>query len=117
MDLKALLNPADDSQTSTKDSHSFIDRKSHSLIERTGHSRSKRKRTSPDQLVILNSVFQASRYPSTEKRQELAVQLGMSPRAVQIWFQNKRQNAKVKEEEAEIFGNVIPNGSIRSTSS
>ena len=29
--------------------------------------------------------------PSFEKRQALAHQLGMTPRSVQIWFQNRRQ--------------------------
>ncbi|KAJ3041266.1 hypothetical protein HDV00_009659 [Rhizophlyctis rosea] len=35
-----------------------------------------------------------SEYPSTETRQKLGKKLGMTPRAVQIWFQNKRQKRK-----------------------
>lgn len=50
----------------------------------------KRKRASPDQLAVLNRVFSQTYFPSTEVRRALGKQLGMSPRTVQIWFQNKR---------------------------
>lgn len=55
----------------------------------------KRRRASPAQLQILSSVFdQTGGFPSTELRRQLAVQLGLTPRTVQIWFQNKRQSLK-----------------------
>ncbi|KAL0096672.1 Homeodomain-like DNA binding domain-containing transcription factor, partial [Phycomyces blakesleeanus] len=54
----------------------------------------KRKRASPSQLSVLNRVFNQTYFPSTELRIELGKQLGMSPRTVQIWFQNKRQSAR-----------------------
>ncbi|KAG2190100.1 hypothetical protein INT46_008757 [Mucor plumbeus] len=53
--------------------------------------KAKRKRASPNQLVVLNRIFSQTYFPSTEIRIELGKQLGMSPRTVQIWFQNKRQ--------------------------
>ncbi|KAI8990070.1 hypothetical protein BDB01DRAFT_779926 [Pilobolus umbonatus] len=53
--------------------------------------KAKRKRASPNQLVVLNRIFNQTYFPSTEIRIELGKQLGMSPRTVQIWFQNKRQ--------------------------
>lgn len=53
--------------------------------------KAKRKRASPNQLVVLNRIFAQTYFPSTEIRIELGKQLGMSPRTVQIWFQNKRQ--------------------------
>ncbi|ORX93234.1 hypothetical protein K493DRAFT_156946, partial [Basidiobolus meristosporus CBS 931.73] len=56
--------------------------------------KAKRKRASPEQLRILNLVFQHTFFPSTELRSQLARHLRMSPRAVQIWFQNKRQSWK-----------------------
>lgn len=60
---------------------------------RTNHRdlKAKRKRASPNQLVVLNRIFNQTYFPSTEIRIELGKQLGMSPRTVQIWFQNKRQ--------------------------
>ncbi|KAK4521212.1 Protein kinase C signaling pathway involved MAPKK protein [Mucor velutinosus] len=63
--------------------------------QRTGTNhrdlKAKRKRASPNQLVVLNRVFNQTYFPSTEIRIALGKQLGMSPRTVQIWFQNKRQ--------------------------
>ena len=56
--------------------------------------KAKRKRASPSQLSVLNRVFEQTFFPSTELRMELGKQLGMSPRTVQIWFQNKRQAAR-----------------------
>jgi len=57
-------------------------------------NKKKRQRTSPDQLAILEQIFQTDKMPSQQTRIQLADQLGMSSRRVQIWFQNKR--AKVK---------------------
>jgi hypothetical protein len=59
--------------------------------------KAKRKRASPSQLVVLNRVFEQTFFPSTELRMELGKQLGMSPRTVQIWFQNKRQSIRTRE--------------------
>jgi len=57
-------------------------------------NKKKRQRTSPDQLAILEQIFQTDKMPNQQTRVQLAGQLGMSSRRVQIWFQNKR--AKVK---------------------
>lgn len=57
-------------------------------------NKKKRQRTSPDQLAILEQIFQTDKMPNQQTRVQLADQLGMSSRRVQIWFQNKR--AKVK---------------------
>ncbi|POG80109.1 Homeodomain-like protein, partial [Rhizophagus irregularis DAOM 181602=DAOM 197198] len=54
--------------------------------------KAKRKRANASQLKVLNQVFQHTFFPSTELRIQLGKQLGMSPRTVQIWFQNKRQS-------------------------
>lgn len=51
----------------------------------------KRKRADANQLRVLNDVYARTAFPSTEERHQLAKQLDMSPRSVQIWFQNKRQ--------------------------
>ncbi|KAI8065356.1 uncharacterized protein B0P05DRAFT_554016 [Gilbertella persicaria] len=59
--------------------------------------KAKRKRASPSQLTVLNCIFEQTFFPSTELRIELGKQLGMSPRTVQIWFQNKRQSIRTKE--------------------
>ena len=65
------------------------------VIDVSGTSiKTKRKRATPTQLSVLNRVFNQTFFPSTELRMELGKQLGMSPRTVQIWFQNKRQSMR-----------------------
>jgi len=59
-------------------------------------SKSKRERASWQQRIVLEKVFQTNQYPDMPLRSQLAAQLGMSPRKVQIWFQNRRTKAKHK---------------------
>jgi len=54
----------------------------------------KRQRTSPSQLEVLEKVYQQEKLPSSDLRKELAVKLKMTPRRVQVWFQNKRAKEK-----------------------
>jgi hypothetical protein len=54
----------------------------------------KRRRTTPDQLDILEQYFQRDAMPSQQTRLEIAERLGMTMRRVQIWFQNKRAKLK-----------------------
>ncbi|KAI8806143.1 homeobox domain-containing protein, partial [Cladochytrium replicatum] len=49
-----------------------------------------RKRATAEQLRVLNAVFEVTFFPSTDLRNQLARELGMSARTVQVWFQNKR---------------------------
>lgn len=61
------------------------------------HNKKKRKRTAPDQLKVLEDVFNTHQHPNLLLRNQLAVQLGMTPRSVQIWFQNRRAKARNME--------------------
>jgi hypothetical protein len=61
------------------------------------HSKKKRKRTAPDQLKVLEDIFNGHQHPNLLLRNQLAVQLGMTPRSVQIWFQNRRAKARNME--------------------
>ncbi|CAB4394558.1 unnamed protein product [Rhizophagus irregularis] len=85
--------------------------------------KAKRKRANASQLKVLNQVFQHTFFPSTELRIQLGKQLGMSPRTVQIWFQNKRQswrsksrattNSSMKDEDGQIDdGNLDVEGNV-----
>lgn len=75
------------SSTSLQDSR---DRDDASVIE----TRKRRHRTTPEQLRILESAYRHERMPSLELREKLALQLTMTARRVQIWFQNKRAKDK-----------------------
>ncbi|KAJ2396639.1 hypothetical protein GGI23_003834, partial [Coemansia sp. RSA 2559] len=53
-----------------------------------------RRRTSKDQLALLEGTFKTTPKPSSELRKQLASALHMSAREVQIWFQNRRAKQK-----------------------
>jgi hypothetical protein len=55
-----------------------------------------RKRTTSAQLKILEGVFKRDTKPNAALRNELAAQLDMTARGVQVWFQNRRAKEKNK---------------------
>mmetsp|Transcript_15626 Transcript_15626/g.51582 ORF Transcript_15626/g.51582 Transcript_15626/m.51582 type:complete len:296 (+) Transcript_15626:60-947(+) len=61
----------------------------------------KRSKISRPQLLVLTQHFESDPLPSFEKRQALAQQLDMTPRSVQIWFQNRRQRLLKPQRQAE----------------
>ncbi|SGZ57284.1 CIC11C00000002708 [Sungouiella intermedia] len=63
-------------------------------IDNASLARRKRRRTSPYELSILNQEFQLGSTPSKARRTEIAERVNMSEKAVQIWFQNKRQSLR-----------------------
>ncbi|KAF9365657.1 hypothetical protein BGX34_009088 [Mortierella sp. NVP85] len=60
------------------------------------HPRKRRRRTNREELEILEDAFAKNFLPDAATRQELGERLGMSVRAVQIWFQNRRQTLRKK---------------------
>ena len=58
--------------------------------------KSKRRRLTSDQQRILMDIFNHTSFPSTSLREALANKLDLSPRTIQIWFQNKRQAYRAK---------------------
>ncbi|THV02401.1 hypothetical protein K435DRAFT_963128 [Dendrothele bispora CBS 962.96] len=59
-----------------------------------------RKRTTSAQLKILESIFKRDTKPNAALRNELAAQLDMTARGVQVWFQNRRAKEKTKASKA-----------------
>ncbi|CCE65170.1 hypothetical protein TPHA_0K00360 [Tetrapisispora phaffii CBS 4417] len=60
-------------------------------------ARRKRRKTSQHELDILNEQFKLSQTIGRTTRMELANKCSMSEKAVQIWFQNKRQAIKKQQ--------------------
>lgn len=48
-----------------------------------------RKRTTRQQLRVLEETFRTTQKPDGNVRKSLALQLNMTPRNVQVWFQNR----------------------------
>jgi hypothetical protein len=65
-----------------------------------------RKRTSREQLQVLEKSFSENPRPTSEQRKELAMLLDMTPRGVQIWFQNRRAKLKTKTRDEEHFNSL-----------
>lgn len=63
-------------------------------IDNASLARRKRRRTSPNELAILNQEFLKGSTPGKSKRLEISKKVNMTEKAVQIWFQNKRQSIR-----------------------
>ncbi|KAH9942271.1 uncharacterized protein BXZ73DRAFT_74556 [Epithele typhae] len=62
-----------------------------------------RKRTTRSQLKVLEDVYTYDTKPNASLRKSLAQELEMTPRGVQVWFQNRRAKTKqqLKKKEAQ----------------
>jgi len=76
-----------------------------------GQRRPKRCKISREQLSILIKSFDDEPLPNFDQRQALAKILGMTPRSVQIWFQNRRQRLKPMQPKSSSSGNDYPSSS------
>ena len=61
----------------------------------------KRCKISREQLAVLIKSFEEEPLPNFDQRQAIAKALGMTPRSVQIWFQNRRQRLKPQQAKAQ----------------
>ena len=53
-----------------------------------------RTRIAPWQTETLEAVYETTTLPSRAVRQALGARLGMAPRVVTVWFQNRRQRTR-----------------------
>lgn len=71
-------------------------------MKRDDAPKKKRTRTTTEQLRILQKAFQTDPMPNSSARVTLSKKLGMSSRAVQVWFQNRRAKDKLDTKRQEL---------------
>jgi len=75
------------------------DSKAYPASRLTSEARKPRTCITPTMLAVLQSAFDMHMgHPSNEARQRLANQLHMSPKSVQVWFQNRRQKLRGQQQ-------------------
>ncbi|KAF7023902.1 hypothetical protein CFC21_036331 [Triticum aestivum] len=69
--------------------------------KRKKRSRKSYHRHTAEQVRVMEAVFKESPHPDEKQRQQLSKQLGLSPRQVKFWFQNRRTQIKATQERHE----------------
>ncbi|GMH09588.1 hypothetical protein Nepgr_011429 [Nepenthes gracilis] len=79
------------------------------------HKSKMKKRFSDEQIRSLQSVFNSESRLPPQRKQEIAHQLGLEPRQVAVWFQNKRARCKSNQVELDHTILKFSYGSLGST--
>ncbi|KAK8672942.1 hypothetical protein V6N13_111299 [Hibiscus sabdariffa] len=66
-------------------------------LEESGHVSEKKRRLGVDQVKALEKNFEVENKLDPERKVKLAQELGLQPRQVAVWFQNRRARWKTKQ--------------------
>jgi hypothetical protein len=89
----ASLSPIKSSSTSPISSQH---QEQQEILNQSQLSKAKRKRISPAQYNRLMEIFDQTDTPSSEIRENLAIELSMTKREVQVWIKNGKQRKEKK---------------------
>ncbi|KAG2290520.1 hypothetical protein Bca52824_050124 [Brassica carinata] len=70
-------------------------------MKKSNHNKNNQRRFSEEQIKSLEMMFESETKLEPRKKVQLARELGLQPRQVAIWFQNKRARWKSKQLETE----------------
>lgn len=82
--------------------------------EKEARNGATRSRLSPEVTEILKSYFVISSKPTLEEREDLANRTGLTPRVIQIWFQNRRSKLRKEASDTNLFRKTPAEGVGRS---
>ncbi|KEH21945.1 homeobox leucine zipper family protein [Medicago truncatula] len=86
-----------------------------SISSNTDYMRMKRsKRHTPRQIQRLEALFKDCSHPCEQHKLQLSRELALSPRQIDVWFQNKRAQMKTREERYDNPKLIEENDKIRS---
>ena len=74
----------------------------------------KKKRTefSTLDVKVLEAAFNESDFARGQRRAELAARLGVNPRSITIWFQNKRAKLRNQKTQLEMLNKAAKTGVV-----
>ena len=68
----------------------------------------------PYQKAVMARYYEFNKMPDTQEREALGRALGLTPRAVQVWFQNRRQRLKEAKEARDLPSQPSPAAALSS---